>query len=188
MQSHITLFMILLIFFFNLSPYSAISEVNEISRGEATTLIMIRHAERDTGFDPPLNQKGQQRALELLNLFGQSGITRIITPGLKRNMETVIPLSDELGIDPIVFPIEDVNNSTQFAGELIRQIRSDYWGETILFVGNQTNPQNNGVGNLQEMYRLLGGEGVPMTRYSDMYVFLIPKEGKGKIIKAMTGI
>lgn len=154
---------------------------------DKTTLIMIRHAERDAGYDPPLNAQGVRRSLRLTELFDQSGITRILIPDLKRNVETVGPLAEALGIDPITYPIEKVKDSSAFAEDVIRKIKSDFLGETVLFVGNQTNPDNNGIGNLQEVYRQLGGEGIPMTRYSDMYIFIVPREGKSQIIKGFSG-
>ncbi len=43
--------------------------------GTTTTIIMVRHAERDVGNDPPLNIEGLARAQKLADVLGQNGVT-----------------------------------------------------------------------------------------------------------------
>ena len=57
--------------------------------GTTTTFILIRHAERDDGADPPLNAEGQQRAQTLKDVLAENGVTAIYCTDLIRNRQTV---------------------------------------------------------------------------------------------------
>ena len=50
--------------------------------GTTTTIILVRHAERDPGLDPPLNAEGEVRAQALANVLNQNGVTAILSIGV----------------------------------------------------------------------------------------------------------
>ena len=56
-------------------------------------IILVRHAERDPGLDPPLNTEGIARAQILADVLGQNGVTAIYTMESIRNRETAHRLS-----------------------------------------------------------------------------------------------
>jgi len=67
-----------------------------------TTIYLVRHAEKDTlfkGDNPPLIEKGLQRAERLKDILKGEGIQRIYSTKFERNINTVSPLSQELNIE-----------------------------------------------------------------------------------------
>src|ERR1700720_1474598 len=79
----------------------------------STTVIVIRHAEKDTAnpADPALSAAGQARAALLARMFGEpQAVGRLdsiyVSPTL-RSRSTAAPLSLRLGIVPIVAGADD---------------------------------------------------------------------------------
>src|SRR5438132_468222 len=107
-------------------------------RRPVTTLILGRHAEKvidPNNPDVDLNADGQDRAQELVRMFGDSGINAIYATQYKRTQETVKPLADRLGL-----PINQVNAKN--TGDLLAQIRAEHSGETSFVAGhNNTVPE-----------------------------------------------
>ncbi|MCY2958633.1 MAG: phosphoglycerate mutase family protein [Planctomycetota bacterium] len=68
----------------------------------ARTVIVLRHAEKDTAAkdprDPPLSAAGAVRAQELARLLGASGATHLYTSDLARTRETLAPLAARLAL------------------------------------------------------------------------------------------
>jgi hypothetical protein len=58
-----------------------------------TTVIIVRHAERNTGEDPPLNPEGEARAQALASALSIAGVTGIFTTPYLRNQQTAVPLA-----------------------------------------------------------------------------------------------
>ena len=100
----------------------------------ATTLILIRHGERNnpSAGDPPggphLNTDGKNRARLLVHVLGQTGIKVIYTSHFIRTQEMAQPLAAHLA------PI----NGAQF--DAPAQIKNDillhHTGKTVLVVGH----------------------------------------------------
>jgi broad specificity phosphatase PhoE len=59
-----------------------------------TTIILIRHAERDNFFN--ITEQGRHRAIALVEAVKDMGINAIYSPDLERNLDTVRPLADHL--------------------------------------------------------------------------------------------
>lgn len=58
-----------------------------------TTIIMLRHAERETlGADPSLTAAGRKRALLLARMLQDAGVTAVFTSDARRTKETAAPL------------------------------------------------------------------------------------------------
>ena len=60
--------------------------------GTTTKIIIVRHAERDAGLDPPLNEEGLIRAQALVDVLADDGVTGVYYPALTRNRQTADPL------------------------------------------------------------------------------------------------
>ena len=114
--------------------------------GTTTTVILIRHANRDEVGH--LTSRGRERARSLVAAVGNMGISAIYSPNLERNIDTVKPLADHLGIDITLTP----KISLFQVGEISKEILTQHAGEVVLWVGNVS-------GNLQAIYHRLGGEG-----------------------------
>ncbi len=110
------------------------------SRSVATTLILIRHGEKDNpeAGDPPggpsLNVDGKARAKMLVHVLGQTGIRAIYTSTLIRTQEMAQPLAAQLAPIPSV-PLDD-------PVQIKKHISVNHAGETVLVIGhNNTIPQ-----------------------------------------------
>ncbi len=137
-----------------------------------TKIYIVRHAERNKGYNPPLNKEGKKRAADLKETLIDSGITAIYYPDWKRNHQTALPLLKATGIKPIRLDRDLLNDTEQFAKDLAERIYNEALGETILYIGNQKGAGNQ-MGNIQELYYTLGGEETPLTRYFDMYILIM---------------
>ena len=147
-------------------------------RRPVTTLILVRHAEKvidPNNPDVDLNADGQDRAQELVRMFGDSGINAIYATQYKRTQETVKPLADRLGL-----PINQVNAKN--TGDLLAQIRAQHSGQTIFIVGH-----NNTV---PEIIAAAGGPqfpNIPESEYDNLFIITIYRTGKAKIVKMKYG-
>lgn len=74
------------------------------------------------------------------------------------------------------------------ADRLVKEWLRDHAGGVVLWCGN-TGPVNRGVqgGNLEEIYRRLGGTGRPPDRYQDLYIAVVPTSGDTRFIKTEYG-
>ena len=139
-----------------------------------TTVILIRHAERDNFFI--LTPQGHKRAKALVDAVSDMGITAIYSPNLERNLDTVTPLANHLGIDITLTP----RISKPMVDKIVREILNKHTGEVVLLVGN-------GSGNLRSLHHRLGGTGEGPYQYGEMYIYTIPEQGPVKVIRSRYG-
>lgn len=108
-----------------------------VADSSLTTILLVRHAERDTlwlGTDMPLSRAGERRAEELARVLGDAGIDAIYVTGWRRNRATAEPLARALGDSLRVLHGRD------FADQA-RRLRAHH-GETVLVIGHSdTVPQ-----------------------------------------------
>jgi len=143
--------------------------------GTTTTVILTRHADRDQGAEE-LNAKGRERAKALVEAVSEMGVTAIYSPDVKRNLDTVRPLASRLGIEITRTP----KVSFFAARSIVEEILDKHGGGVVVWVGNIS-------GNLQEMYRLLGGTGHGPVEYGDLHILTIPDQGPVKVVKKRYG-
>ena len=144
------------------------------SEPETTTVILIRHAERDNFFN--ITPQGRERAKALVDAVSDMGITAIYSPDLERNLDTVTPLANHLGIDITLTP----RISKTVVDKIVSEILNKHSGEVVLLVGN-------GSGNLRSLHHRLGGTGEGPYQYGDLYIYFIPDQGPVKVIKSRYG-
>lgn len=154
--------------------------------GTTTTLVIVRHAERDPGLDPPLNAEGVNRAQVLKDVLSERGVNAIFSPQLIRNMQTVEPLAQLLGIQIKPWNIASYVDTAAFANAVVDDILANHAGQTVLFVGNIGSTFGT-TGINEEIYKRLGGTGRPPIRYQDMYIAVIPDNGEVRWIKTIYG-
>ena len=151
------------------------SEVNTV-----TTVIMIRHAQKDI-ITKELTERGHQNAQALVEAVSDLNIDAIYSPEKTRNIQTVTPLSMHLGIDITVVPKNEIPKNTMDRAEsLIKKILSRHTGKTVLWVGNTS--------NLGQLYWTLGGEGDAPENYGDLFIIKVPDQGEAKVIKKVWGV
>jgi hypothetical protein len=143
--------------------------------GTTTTVILLRHADRDEHSEQ-LNAQGRARAQALVAAVRDRGVTAIYSPNVERNVDTVKPLAQHLGIDITLTP----RFSMPVANRIAREILDKHAGGVVVLVGNLT-------GNLQAFYHLLGGTGSGPEEYGDLYIMTIPDQGPVKVNKMRFG-
>ena len=94
-----------------------------------TTVLLVRHAERDDG---SLSKEGLERATELAHVARKAGVTAIYTTDTERTRQTVQPLADALALDPLIYGNSTPEQIDAFAAEL----RADHAGEVVLVVSH----------------------------------------------------
>jgi hypothetical protein len=157
-----------------------------ISAETTTTYILVRHAERGAGLDPPLNAEGMERAQSLLAALRENGVTAIYTTDLIRNRDTVQPLADALGLTVNLINPALYANTTTAAELVVNQMKANDAGGTILWCGNRGSVVDT-PGINTEIYKLLGGTGVSPERYQDLYVMVVREGDAAHVVKAEYG-
>ncbi len=148
--------------------------------GTTTTIIMVRHAERDPGGDPPLNAEGQARAQALAATLQQNGVTAIYATDYLRNRQTAQPLAEKLGLTVSLVGIAELLDTKALSAKLVTEFLEKHAGGVVLWIGNVGAPSIGQNGTLADMYTLLGGTGNPPNRYADMTIVIVPEASKGK--------
>ncbi len=142
--------------------------------GTTTTVILIRHAEK-TEYGT-LSPQGHARAKALVDVVGEMGVEAIYSPNLRRNLDTVKPLADHLGIEITLTP----KVSLPMVGKICNEILNTHAGKVVLWVGNIS-------GNLQGIYARLGGEDKGPLRYGQLFILSVPDEGPVRVKKTTFG-
>jgi broad specificity phosphatase PhoE len=145
----------------------------------STTVIVIRHAEKDLSVnvtDPPLDTAGAARAASLANMFGDAKHSGhldaiYVSPAL-RNRQTAAPLAARLGLTVTVAPADDTDG-------LARRVLREHAGGRVLIVGHSdTVPKIvaalSGKSNVTEI-----GE----REYDTMYIVSVPRIGHANLLR-----
>ena len=155
--------------------------------GTTTTFILVRHAEKaDLTPESPLSVAGQERARALADALAPLGVTAIYCPALRRNRETVQPLSEHLGLAVLTIPGWQLLSTRQFAQNFIQKALANHGGGVILWAGNSSAVGAWGS-NLQELYQQLGGDGQGPRAYDDLFVIVVDDSGAINIQKRHFG-
>ena len=180
--------------FAGLMSCSAVSDAPVLSRpGTTTTIILLRHAERYEGHAQDktgsyLRPEGRVRAQALVNAIGDMGVTAIYSPDLARNLETVQPLADHLGLKVNIIAKSRLTDTPRLANEFVEEVLSDHAGGGVVWVGNASASIGPLGGNLSRIYQRLGGTGKPPLRYGDLYIIVVPDKGPVRITKSRFGV
>ena len=137
-----------------------------------TTLYVTRHFEKGPGNDPGLTAAGQRRAQLLAQMLANTGISCIITSELRRTIETVLPLGENLALAEDEFQkIGDIN-------EVVEYIRSLPQGTTAILSHHSFT-----------LHQILTGLCVPGhenirisgSAYDNLFIVLFPAGGTPKL-------
>ena len=145
----------------------------------STTVIVIRHAEKDlsvSSTDPPLTPAGQARAAQLAQMFGDANnlghVDAIYVSPALRNRLTAAPLAERLGIPATVLPADDPKG-------LARKALREHAGGRVLIVGHSdTVPQI--------VAALSGNSAIPeigAEEYGTLYIVTVPRIGDANLLR-----
>lgn len=98
---------------------------------EATTVVVVRHAEKAVGQgdDPDLSEAGQQRARLLSRMLAQAGVSRLYATQYKRTQQTLQPLAEQSNLEIAVIDAGDM------AG-LVDRVKQESPGGTAVIAGH----------------------------------------------------
>jgi broad specificity phosphatase PhoE len=152
------------------------------SRAESTTVIVVRHAEKDQSVaaDPPLTAVGAARAEQLAVLFGSATppgrLTAILSSPALRCRLTVAPVAAKLGITPIIVP--EAADSTA-AAALVRRILRDYDGGRVLIAAHGD--------TIPAIVAALSGRAdippIAVDEYGTLYIVTVPRLGAANLLR-----
>jgi hypothetical protein len=162
---------IFIIFSLSVISFNGVGAEVDAESDKVTTVILIRHAERDNFF--MLTDQGREHARALVDAVGGMDISAILSPDLERNLDTVRPLANHLKIDISIIP----RITPQTVDEIVGKILSRYRGKSVLVVGN-------GSGNLRALHQRLGGEGDGPYQYGDLFIYKIGNVRPVQVIKS----
>lgn len=135
------------------------------AQSDSYTIYLVRHAEKvlDKSRDPALTPQGQARASRLAEMLSDEGVLDIYSSDYIRTRASAAPLSEQLGIDIVLYDPRDLSAlaETLIAGE-----------RTALVVGHSnTTPQ---------LAEILGADpGAPIieaTEYDRLYKIVLRGE------------
>ncbi|HZH44398.1 MAG TPA: phosphoglycerate mutase family protein [Lysobacter sp.] len=96
----------------------------------ATTVLLVRHAEKATGEDPMLSEVGRARATRLAVLLQGRALAAIHTTGYRRTRETAQAVASAHGLAPREY------DARLPADAFATQLREAHRGQTVLVVGH----------------------------------------------------
>jgi phosphohistidine phosphatase SixA len=143
-----------------------------------TTVILVRHAEKNTEANnpnPDLSPAGQRRAQELVRVLENSGITAIFASQFVRTQQTVQPLANKLHLG--VTQIEAGNTD-----ELVKQIIVNNRGGVVFVAGH-----NNTVPATINALSGLNLPIIPENEFDNMFIVTIYRTGQAKVVRIKYG-
>jgi phosphohistidine phosphatase SixA len=144
----------------------------------STTVVVIRHAEKDTvsAADPALSAAGEARAALLARMFGEpKGVGRldaIYVSATLRSRLTAAPLAGRLSIAPIVAGADDPKG-------LARRVLRENGGKRVMVIGH--------INTVPEIVAALSGRSdipsIDEQDFATMYVVTVPRIGRANLVR-----
>jgi len=142
-----------------------------------TTLIIVRHAEREASTAPEsqLTGKGWERSRELARVLKEAGITRVLVSEYIRTQQTAEAVAAELKIKPEIVAVQ---TGVDVLLERIRELR----GEKVLVISH--------TGRIESLLEKLTGEKFPPmadSSYDSLFVLAVPVSGPARVLTLKYG-
>ncbi|MEP5610875.1 MAG: phosphoglycerate mutase family protein [Cyclobacteriaceae bacterium] len=141
---------------------------------DQTTFILVRHAEKadDGTRNPPLNEDGKVRAMNVATLLQNQDISALYSTPYKRTKETLQPLAEQKGLE--------TNEYEPRAGaDWLTKLYEEHTGGTVVITGH-----SNTIPALAN--HLLGNETFTQfdeKEYSNFIVIVGSEVGNGKLVR-----
>ena len=141
-----------------------------------TTVLIVRHAEKDTETEGvPLSDDGHARAQMLMHVAGDAGVAAVCATGYVRTQQTVQPLADQLGL-----PVQEI--AATDAEGLVDHLLSNYAGEVVVIAGHRN--------TMPAVIEQLGGDPIPSIpdeEYDDLFVVTVSRFRRTKVLRLNYG-
>ena len=155
----------------------AIVSVTFWTRATTTTIVLVRHAEKQLGTieDPPLTQEGDERAQRLASLFGERSqigeVRAIYATKTRRAQATAAPLAARLGLAVIT--------ADESPEALARRVRREQHGGAALIVGHSNTVP-------RAVAALTARQDIPAMAaddYGTIYIVTVPDVGRASVLQ-----
>jgi phosphohistidine phosphatase SixA len=138
-----------------------------------TTVVVVVHpVEQGPGDDPPLSAEGEQRAQRLAAMFGSQAqigqLNALYVSDARRSQQTVAPLAELLGKQPVVVPRDDPEGTAA-------RVMEEHQGDTVLVVGTSA--------MTPDLVRHLSGVEIQPGQDDVGYVVSIPSIGRANLLR-----
>ncbi|MFN0213779.1 MAG: hypothetical protein ACKVT2_05945 [Saprospiraceae bacterium] len=143
-----------------------------------TTIILVRHADRDGAADALDPVKGPPRTLELRRILDEANVQVIYSTNTVRTMATVNPLATQLGL--VVQPYDATNLQA-----LEDEIRAQHSGKTVLVVGH-SGPTESVTATIG-LFAIPAPPAIPGNEYDHLYVLTFGRRCPTKLLKMEYG-
>ncbi|MEQ8471064.1 MAG: phosphoglycerate mutase family protein [Marinoscillum sp.] len=143
---------------------------NIIYAQEATTFILMRHAEKvaDGTEDPVLTPEGEARAERLKNMLASQDVKAIFSTPYKRTKLTVEPLAEHKSLD--------IQEYQPFTKGFISELLEKHTGGTVVISGHS----NTIPLMVNELIGADKFEQLTEDDYNDLFIVTVMKAGEGK--------
>jgi 2,3-bisphosphoglycerate-dependent phosphoglycerate mutase len=142
----------------------------------ATTVILVRHAEKADGSrDPVLSEPGTARAIELSRVLADVEIDRLYASQFQRTALTLDPIARLKELDVQVFEIEG-RDMPAYAQSFTDALLDSHSGETILVAGH-----SNTVPLLIESLGVDPPPALDKSDYDDLFIVVVEPGGNARL-------
>ncbi len=146
--------------------------------GEFTTVLLVRHAEKElSGDDPGLTELGAERAAKLTHVAGEMGVTAVYSTQFLRTRATAIPLAERLGLD-----VNIVSASDSLATEMANIVLTQHAGDVVAIVNH-----SNTVPPIIEALGVTPAPVIEDDEYDDLYIVIIAPSGSVHMVPLRYG-
>lgn len=147
----------------------------------ATTVLLVRHAEKGLGADPDLTAAGHARARALVEVAANADVAAIYHTQLERTRQTAAPLAARLGV-----PMSEMTvlsgEVEAHAAEVAKDILTHHEGQTVVVVGH-----SNTVPLIIEKLGAPAPPDIPETEYDHCYLVIKRKGRVGELLHSRYG-
>lgn len=136
---------------------------------EVTTVVLVRHAEKEEGDDPGLTAAGRARAADLAHVLSEGGVDAVYASQFRRTQETAGLVATSADLEVQVVDARDVDG-------LATRLRTEHPGQTVLVVSHSN--------IIPEVIRALGADAteIPEEEYDDLFVVLVDGAGSASAV------
>lgn len=144
----------------------------------ATTIILVRHAEKEAtpATDPPLTSAGNARANALVELAKDAGVNAIVSTEYMRTRSTAAPLAAMLGLTTEII---GARNSARVTAD---SILAKHRGHTVVLVGH-----SNTVPGLVAAFGAPQPAEICDAGYDNAFVVTVPASGPATVVRLHFG-
>jgi 2,3-bisphosphoglycerate-dependent phosphoglycerate mutase len=150
-----------------------------------TTIILMRHAEKDTSAgnasmsmsaNPPLSEAGHARTRSLANILREVPIDAIYTTQYIRTRETVQQITRDRNIELNIIPVQQ--DVSSHANDVVRAILTSNIGQTVLVVGH-----SNTIPVIISALGIAESVSIDDDEYDDLFIVTRGNDGTSKLLR-----